>query len=60
MIGMNPFMRIELARDYRQGQIDAAAKRRIAADAAASAPAPAPRGAHRVKIPRLRPQQLRP
>ncbi len=33
MIGMNPSMRIELARDYRQGQIDAAAKRRIAADA---------------------------
>jgi hypothetical protein len=52
-------VRIELARDYRQGQIDAAAKRRIIADAAASAPPPAPRGARRV-IPRLRPQQLRP
>jgi hypothetical protein len=59
MIGINPSVRIELARDYRQGQIDAAAKRRIAADAAASAPPSAPRGARRV-IPRLRPQQLRP
>jgi hypothetical protein len=59
MIGITPSMRIELARDYRQGQIDAALKRRIAADAAASAPAPEPRGARRV-IPRLRPQQLRP
>ena len=59
MIGINPSMRIELARDYRQGQIDAAAKRRIIADAAASAPVPERSGARRV-IPRLRPQQLRP
>jgi hypothetical protein len=59
MIGMHPNVRIELARWYRQEQIEAAAVRRIAAEAAAGRPRPVPRGLRRV-APRLRLEQLRP
>ena len=58
MIGIHPEIRIELARRHRDGQIEAAARQRLAADVEVR-PSPRPaRLAGRV-IPRLRPQQSR-
>jgi hypothetical protein len=58
MIGIHPEIRIELARRHRDGQIQAAAQQRLAADVEVR-PSPRPaRLAGRV-IPRLRPQQSR-
>lgn len=58
MIGMHPNIRIELARSYRQEQVEAASVRRLEAEAAA--PPRERSGAAGRFVPRLRPQQLRP
>lgn len=58
MIGMHPYIRIELARTHRQEQIEAASVRRLEAEVAARR-RERPGAARRV-APRLRPQQLRP
>ncbi len=58
MIGIHPEIRIELARRHRDGQIEAAAKRRLAAGIDVPA-RPRPAGVGRRVIPRLRPQQSR-
>ena len=58
MIGMHPYMRIELARSHRQEQIEAARVRRLEAEVAAHR-RERPGAAGRV-VPRLRLQQLRP
>jgi hypothetical protein len=58
MIGMHPYMRIELARSYRQEQIEAASVRRLEAEVAGRR-RERPGAAGRL-APRLRPQQLRP
>jgi hypothetical protein len=59
MIGMHPTVRLELARWYRQEQLDAAELRRIEAEAAALRPERSSRRLGRA-VPRLRPQQSRP
>jgi hypothetical protein len=58
VIGIHPEIRIELARHHRDGQIESAAQRRLAARV--SVPArPRPAGVTWRVIPRLRPQQSR-
>lgn len=59
MIGMHPTVRIELARQHRREQQQAADVRRIEVEAAALRPAQPSRRLGRA-VPRLRPQQLRP
>ena len=58
MIGIHPEIRIELARRHRDGQIAAAAQRRLATGVDSPARPRRAQVAGRV-IPRLRPQQSR-
>lgn len=58
MIGIHPEIRIELARRHRDGEVEAAAQRRLVARADVPA-RPRPDGVAGRVIPRLRPQQSR-